>query len=211
MTFGAPIGADRRNRVDLASGRFSASVSVVRRFIAASRYAWSSGLFALMAAVLLAVGAGGSGAASTALVGAGSALAGVAGARFIDLDRERRAEQRAVAESRKRDLDETRRLAYFALMSKGTRNYELAATVTNAIEHHQQGAEFGEAFKHLKTLADGGPGDISVAEDWIYSQIFEIGEELGDIPEGRAGVAGADSLGSDGLVVPAPGSRPAGE
>jgi hypothetical protein len=175
-------------------------VSIVRKFIAAGRYTWSASLFALMAAVLLGVGAGGSGAASTALVGAGSALAGVAGARFIDLDRERRAEQRLAAESRKRDLDETRRLAYCALMSKGTRNYELAATIANAIEHHQQGAAFGEAFEHLKTLADGGPGDISEAEGWLYDQVFGIGEELGDIPEGRAGLVGPDS--NDGPLLP---------
>ena len=182
-------------------------MSVVRKFIAAGRYAWSAGLFALMAAILLGVGAGGSGAGSTALVGAGSALAGVAGARFIDLDRERRAEQRLAAESRKRDLDETRRLAYFALMSKGTRNYELAATIANAIEHHQQGAGTGEAFQYLKTLADGGPGDISVAEEWLYDQIFGIGTELGDIPdvaanelraEGTAAVAGPEAVGADG-------------
>jgi hypothetical protein len=56
------------------------------------------------------------------MVGAGSVLAGAAAARFIDLDRERRIGVKQAEEGRKRDLDETRRLAYMALMSKGTRN-----------------------------------------------------------------------------------------
>jgi hypothetical protein len=72
--------------------------------------------------VLLVLGAVGSDPASTAMVGAGSALAGAAAARFIDLDRERRIGVKQAEEGRKRDLDETRRLAYMALMSKGTRN-----------------------------------------------------------------------------------------
>ena len=56
-------------------------------------------------------------------------------------------------EGRKRDLDETRRLAYMALMSKGTQNYELAATIANALVHHQQAAEVGDALTYLMLTA----------------------------------------------------------
>jgi hypothetical protein len=114
------------------------------------------------------------------MVGAGSALAGAAAARVIDLDRERRTEAKRAEEDRKRDLDETRRLAYMALMSKGTRNYELAATIANALVHHQQAAEVGDALTYLTALADGGPGDTAASEEWLNEQIWGITSELGD-------------------------------
>jgi hypothetical protein len=100
------------------------------------------------------------------MVGAGCALAGAASARFIDLDRERRTEVRRSEEDRKRDLDETRRLAYVALMSKGARNYELAATIANAIEHHQQVGRIWNALLPMslkgtvKTVAVSGFGRL---------------------------------------------------
>jgi hypothetical protein len=130
--------------------------------------------------VLLVLGAVGSAPASTAMVGAGSALAGAAAARFIDLDRERRTEVKQAEEGRKRDLDETRRLAYMVLMSKGTRNYELAATIANALVHHQQAAEVGDALTHLTALANGGPGNTDESEEWLNEQIWGITSELGD-------------------------------
>jgi hypothetical protein len=37
-----------------------------------------------------------------------------------------------------RDLDETRRLLYMALLVPRTRHWELAATIVNAVKHHQQ-------------------------------------------------------------------------
>jgi hypothetical protein len=83
-------------------------------------------------------------------------------------------------EGRKRDLDETRRLAYMALMSKGTRNYELAATIANALVHHQQTAEVGDALTHLTVLANGGPGNTDESEEWLNDQVWEITSELGD-------------------------------
>jgi hypothetical protein len=116
------------------------------------------------------------------MVGAGSALAGAAAARFIDLDRERRIEVKQAEEGRKRDLDETRRLAYMALMSKGTRNYELAATIANALVHHQQAAAVGDALTYLTALANGGPGNTDESEEWLNEQIWEITSELGGYP-----------------------------
>lgn len=142
----------------------------MRKYLLILRYSWSAVPLALAALALLVLGATGSAPASTAMVGAGSALAGAASARFIDLDKERRTEARRLEEGRKQDLDETRRLAYMALMSKGARNYELAATIANAIEHHQQAAEWGVAMRHLKTLADGGPGDVSESESGFTSR-----------------------------------------
>ena len=151
----------------ISRSRTGASLCVVEKSRSALRYSWSAGPLALGAILLLILGAVGSAPASTAMVGAGSALAGAAAARFIDLDRERRTEAKRAEEDRKRDLDETRRLAYMALMSKGTRNYELAATIANALVHHQQAAEVGDALTYLTTLADGGPGDTDASEEWL--------------------------------------------
>jgi hypothetical protein len=158
------------------------SLGVVRKFLLALGYSWSAGPLALAAIVLLVLGAVGSAPASTAMVGAGSALAGAAAARFIDLDRERRTEVKQAEAARRRDLDETRRLAYMALMCIGTRNYELAATIANALLHHQQAVGYNYALGHLKTLADGGPGDTGEAEEWLNEQISEITGMLGDDP-----------------------------
>jgi hypothetical protein len=80
-----------------------ASMCAVRKLLSALRYSWSAGPLALGAILLLILGAVGSAPASTAMVGAGSALAGAAAARFIDLDRERRTEAKRMEEDRKRD------------------------------------------------------------------------------------------------------------
>jgi hypothetical protein len=152
----------------------------VRKIRSALGYSWSAGPLALVAIVLLVLGAVGRAPTSTALVGAGSALAGAAAARFIDLDRERRAAVKQAEQDRKRDMDETRRLAYIALMSKGTRNYELAATIANALVHHQQAAAVGDALTYLTTLADDGPGDTDESEEWLNEQISEIASKLND-------------------------------
>lgn len=152
----------------------------MRNILSALGYSWSAGPLALAAIVLLILGAVGSAPASTALVGAGSALAGAAAARFIDLDRERRAEVKQAEQGRKHDLDETRRLAYMALMSKGTRNYELAATIANALVHHQQAASVNDALTYLTTLANDGPGETDTSEEWLNEQIAEITSKLDD-------------------------------
>jgi hypothetical protein len=155
-------------------------VTIVRKVLPALRYSWSAGPLVLAAAVLLILGATGRGSASTALVGAGSALAGAAAARLVDLDRERRADQRQASNSRKQDLDETRRLGYMALMAKGTRTYELAATLANALAHHQQVADIREALGHLLTLANGGPGTTDASEAWLSAQLDRITQTLDD-------------------------------
>ncbi len=91
-------------------------------------------------------------------------------------------EVKQAEQGRKRDLDETRRLAYMALMSKGNRNYELAATIANALVHHQQAAAVGDALIYLTTLADDGSGNTDESEEWLNEQIWAITEKLGDYP-----------------------------
>ena len=111
----------------------------------ALRYHWSVLPLALAAIALLVLGAvlGLSAPAAAAMVGAGAALAGAAATRIIDLDRERRAEAARAAADWRRDLDETRRLAYMALVAGGaaggTDRYELAASLVNACDGHRPG------------------------------------------------------------------------
>ena len=70
-----------------------------------------------------------------------------------------------------------------ALMGKGTRNYELAATIANALVHHQQAAGVGEALTYLTALANDGPGDTDASEEWLNEQNLGITSELGTTPE----------------------------
>ena len=60
-----------------------------------------------------------------------------------------------------------------ALMSKGTQNYKLAATIANALVHHQQAAEVGDALTHLTALANGGTGNTDESEEWLNEQIWD--------------------------------------
>lgn len=83
---------------------------------------WSAALLAVAAALLLALG----NPSSAALAGAGFAFLGAALTRTVDLVRESRVEAAKAAASRRRDLDETRRVAYMALAARETERYELA-------------------------------------------------------------------------------------
>jgi hypothetical protein len=117
-------------------------------------------------------------------------LAGAGATKLADLAGERRAETRQAVETSNRGLDETRRLCYTALMSKGSRNHYLAATIANALAHHHQMAGLDEALAHLKTLADNGPG-VDCSEQWLNGRITEINARLGDAPKVEP-PAGAD-------------------
>jgi hypothetical protein len=120
--------------------------------------------------------------AGAAMVGAGAALAGAGATKLADLAGELRAEARQADEDDRRDMDETRRLAYSALMSKGSGNHYLAATIANALAHHQRLAGRDEALAHLKALADNAPG-AGRSEQWLNERIREIDARLGDGPE----------------------------
>src|SRR5262249_61048840 len=92
------------------------------------------------------------------MVGAGAALAGAAATRIIDLDRERRAGAAQANADRLRDLDETRRLAYMVLAARGTGRDELAATVVNALAHHQSAVGPDTATGPVPTNRNGQAG-----------------------------------------------------
>ena len=92
----------------------------VEQLVSALRKHWSAVPLGLAAVILLVLSAVLSAPASTALVGAGSALAGVAAARIIDLEREHRTQAAQAEVRRQHDLDETRRIAYMALACRET-------------------------------------------------------------------------------------------
>jgi len=114
---------------------------------------------------------------STALVGAGSALAGVAATRIIDLEREHRAQVAQSEVSHQRDLDETRRIAYMALACRETERYELVATTVNALAHHGSAVDPDQAMTHLITIIRGGP-DVDNSLAWLRGEISRLTLEL---------------------------------
>ncbi len=106
---------------------------------------WSAALLGLAAVVLLVLGAP----ARAALAGAGFALVGAAVTRAIDLAKERRAEAAQADANRRRDLDETRRVAYMALQAN-SRAPELVATIMNALAHHGLAVDPEESARHIQ-------------------------------------------------------------
>jgi len=157
---------------------------MVREFVSALRYHWSAAPLAVAAVVLLVLGAvlGLSAPAAAAMVGAGAALAGAAATRIIDLDRERRAEAAQAAADRRRDLDETRRLAYMVLAragvrgDEGTEYYDLAATFVNALSYHQWAEEPYTAMRHVLEILNG-EDHTGESKAWLDSQIGRITKE----------------------------------
>ena len=152
---------------------------------------WPSAILILFACACLAAGIFASGAAAATFAGAGAALAGAAATRIGDLFSESRAsaesarnESQARADSAEKarvtDLDESRRLAYMTLMSKGARDYGLAASLLNALVYHQEKATEEEAMKHLRALASGEDCDDS--EEWLRRQIQQINTEREALP-----------------------------
>ena len=144
---------------------------------AALRDYWAAALYAATAIVLLALG----GPSKAAMAGAGFALFGAAGATALDIARQHCAEAARADESRRRDLDETRRLAYMALASRHTERYELTATVVNALTYHQSVVDPDTAIRHVATVVDSGPGDPGESEAWLRGHIDRITSELGPI------------------------------
>src|SRR5215472_15378788 len=152
---------------------------MVREFVSALRYHWSAVPLAVAAIVLLVLGAvlGLSAPAAAAMVGAGAALAGAAATRIIDLDRERRAEAAQATADWRRDLDETRRLAYMVLAARGTEHYELAATVVNALAYHGSAVDADAAMRHVTAIMSGR-GGTAESETWLRGQIARLTGEL---------------------------------
>ena len=158
----------------------------MRGFWAAVRSYWSAALLGIPAAGLLAGSAAVKGTATTALIGAGSALAGAAATRVVDLAKERRPDAAQTQASRDRDLDETRRVAYMALLASSTDSPELAATIVNALAHHGSGVDPDEAAGHVANLLSKMPVNRPASEQWLKAQIDNMTSELGQARTGAA-------------------------
>ncbi len=111
-----------------------------------------------------------------AAAAAGFAFAGAAVTRLVDVAQERRREKAAAQERRRTDLDETRRVAYMALIAGTTSRYEVVATVGNALAHHGLQVPFQEAAAHLAAVANGDTEGESAR--WLQEQIDHITAKL---------------------------------
>jgi hypothetical protein len=83
----------------------------------------------------------------------------------------------AIDDARATDLDETRRLAYMALLAKRTKRYNLAGTLVNALKHHHAvdlGAD--DIVGHVIGVLEGSGDDGD--ETWLRGQIDRITREL---------------------------------
>jgi hypothetical protein len=144
--------------------------------VSALRAYWSAALLGLAAVVLLVVGAP----AKAALAGAGFAFIGAALTRGVDLAKERRAAAAQADADRRRDLDETRRVAYIALHAGArSRAPELVATLVNALAHHGLAVDPDVAVTHIQNLVNDLPIDRGWSERWLQEQIDQITAELG--------------------------------
>jgi len=148
---------------------------VVRVVVSALRSYWSAVLLGLAAVVLLVLGAP----EKAALAGAGFAFIGAALTRGVDLAKERRAEAAQADVERRRDLDETRRVAYMALLAHGSRAPELVATIVNALAHHGLAVDPDLAAGHVKNLVSAMPVNLGESRRWLQEQIDRISAELG--------------------------------
>jgi hypothetical protein len=142
---------------------------------------WSVLLLAVAAVGFLIVGAP---LTKEAAAGAGFALAGATITRMVDIAQERRREKAAAQERRRKDLDETRRVAYMARIARTTGYYELVATVANQLAHHGPQVPFQEAVAHLATIASGDTEGESAR--WLQEQIDDITAKLDAEDERRS-------------------------
>lgn len=77
-------------------------------------------------------------------------------------------------EEKARDLDETRRLLYMALVAGRTKRYNLAGTLINALRHHQGVADAAleeQVISQVENTTDA-------SEPWVRDQIARITSEL---------------------------------
>jgi hypothetical protein len=135
---------------------------------------WSAVLLAVASALLLVLGMP----SKAALAGAGFAFLGAAVTRTVDLARESRVEATEAEASRRRDLDETRRVAYMALAFRGTERYELTATIVNALAHHGSLVDPDIAMRHVIAIVNRDSEDTSQSEAWLRGHIDRISAEL---------------------------------
>jgi hypothetical protein len=73
------------------------------------------------------------------------------------------------------DLDETRRLAYMALVDVDRKDRNLAGTLVNALVHHQKAASQDEAVTHVENALNE-QDEVAIA--WLRDHIRRITAEL---------------------------------
>jgi len=152
----------------------TASLSGVRVVASILRGYWSAAVLGLAAIVFLIFGAP----SKAAVAGAGFALLGAALVRGVDIAKERRASAAQADADRRRDLDETRRVAYIALHASHSRAPDLAATIVNALAHHGLEVDPEEAARHVQNLVSDMPIDRARSQRWLQEQIDRINAEL---------------------------------
>jgi hypothetical protein len=59
-----------------------------------------------------------------------------------------------------------------------TERYELAATIVNALAHHQSAVDPDVAMRHVTAIVANGSGDTSQSEAWLRGHIDRITTEL---------------------------------
>jgi hypothetical protein len=100
--------------------------------------------------------------------GAGLVLLGTAVTRAIDVNKETVARVAAHKAERRRDLDETRRLAYAALLvGPAPANFMLAGTLVNALVHHGLAIDEQDAMNKVTLVVNRG--DATTAATWLQA------------------------------------------
>jgi hypothetical protein len=81
----------------------------------------------------------------------------------------------------KTDFDETRRLAYMALLVPETKRFNLVGTLVNALVHHHAVKDLppDEVARHVINVVEGTDPD-KASETWLRAQVDRITAELGD-------------------------------
>lgn len=74
------------------------------------------------------------------------------------------------------DLDETRRLAYMALLDVDHRDRSLGGTLVNALVHHQKAAGQEEAVAHVQSVLNSPRNEESRA--WLKKHVERMTSEL---------------------------------
>lgn len=141
-----------------------------------------SGARAYLSAIVLAIGAllffyyGRSDVRESAAA-AGFALLGAALVRWLDVWNEQASKREmSIAEQRKA-LDETRRVAYMALLAGTSGRHELVGTLVNALVHHAKVTSYEEAAANVPTVVNGAD-ESSEPGTWLRHKIHLMTERL---------------------------------
>jgi hypothetical protein len=83
--------------------------------------------------------------------------------------------RKTMDDARAKDLDETRRLLYLAMVRPRTEKYELVGTLVHALKHHQQvDVPTEELIGRVIAAVDGEPSSVA----WLQEQIDRVTAEL---------------------------------